>query len=502
MFKFLKDKLKSAISIFSKKVEDEGKVVEEPAPAEEKKADALLAPVKQKEEKKQTPKKKTEEKKALSPPKKKEEKKHIPIDKKTIIKEEEQQGIEEETPKAAAKKETGAKAEAAAKEGRDEPEIAVRETPKNAVDETKQEQEIIPKEEILAEPEAIVKEIKIPERIEEKKEAKEEPKQSFFSKIFKKKPEQSIQEEKVQEEKDIAPEKAKLEDKGIFAKIGEKISKRTITAEQFESLFFDLEIAMLENNVAVEVIEKIKKDLSKDLVNVPIARNQIDRTILHSLKTSIEGLFTTENINILAEQKRPYVICFFGINGAGKTTSIAKITRLLQKNNYKVVLAASDTFRAAAIDQLQHHADALKVKLVKHDYGADPAAVAYDAIQYAKAHGIDFVLIDTAGRLHSNANLRDELKKIIRVAAPDLKLFVGESISGNDCVEQVKQFHESVGIDGMILSKADIDEKGGAAVSVSYITGKPILYFGTGQGYDDLTPFSKEFVMKNLGLEA
>ena len=193
---------------------------------------------------------------------------------------------------------------------------------------------------------------------------------------------------------------------------------------------------------------------------------------------------------------------FFGINGSGKTTTIAKMTKMLLDKKLKVVIAASDTFRAAAIHQLQEHADKLGVKLIKHDYGADPAAVAFDAIKYAEAHGIDVVLIDTAGRLHSNVNLIDEMKKVARVAKPDMKIFVGESITGNDCVEQARSFNEAIGIDGIILAKADVDEKGGAAVSVSYITKKPILFLGTGQGYDDLTPFRSELIVESLGLSA
>ena len=173
---------------------------------------------------------------------------------------------------------------------------------------------------------------------------------------------------------------------------------------------------------------------------------------------------------------------------------------MLKDKKILCVLAASDTFRAASIEQLQQHADKLGIKMIKHDYGSDPAAVAFDAIKHAKAKNVAVVLIDTAGRMHSNVNLIDEMKKIIRVAKPDLKIFVGESITGNDCVEQAKTFNEAVGIDGIILAKADIDEKGGAAVSVSYVTKKPILYLGTGQRYNDLEPFSQDKIIKSIGL--
>ncbi|MFH1052802.1 MAG: signal recognition particle-docking protein FtsY [Candidatus Woesearchaeota archaeon] len=200
----------------------------------------------------------------------------------------------------------------------------------------------------------------------------------------------------------------------------------------------------------------------------------------------------------IKKKKKPFVICFLGINGSGKTTTIAKIANMLQEKGYSVVLAAADTFRAAAIDQLQEHADNLKIKMIKHDYGSDPAAVAFDAIKHAEAKNIEVVLIDTAGRMHSNQNLTEEMKKIVRVAKPDLKIFVGESITGNDCVEQAKVFDEAISIDGIILSKADIDEKGGAAISVSFITKKPILFIGTGQEYGDIKAFDPNEVVDSI----
>ncbi len=295
------------------------------------------------------------------------------------------------------------------------------------------------------------------------------------------------------------------EKKGFFETIKEKIITTKINEEQFEKLFWEMELALMENNVAVEVIEKIKNDLKQNLVDTPIKRTKVEETVSSALKNSIEELFQNSNVNLLDgiknKKEKPYVITFFGINGSGKTTSIAKLANMLKEEKLSCVMAASDTFRAASIEQLQHHADKIGIKIIKHDYGSDPAAVAFDAIKHAKAKNIDVVLIDTAGRMHSNVNLIDEMKKIIRVAKPDLKIFVGESITGNDCVEQAKTFNEAVGIDGIILAKADIDEKGGAAVSVSYVTKKPILYLGTGQKYGDLEKFDAEVVIKNLGLD-
>ncbi len=330
-------------------------------------------------------------------------------------------------------------------------------------------------------------------KVEEKVEVIEE-KKGFFAKIK----ETFVGKEEVKPEVKVEePEK-----KGFFQRITETITTKKISAEKFDELFWDLELALLENNVAVEVIEKIKSDLKSQLVDKPIPRGKVDETIVGSLHKSIEDLFSVPQIDLLvrAKQKKPFVVCFVGVNGSGKTTSIAKVVKYLQSNGLSVVLAAADTFRAAAIDQLQLHADKLGVKLVKHDYGSDPAAVAFDAIKHAQAAKKDVVLIDTAGRLHSNVNLMDEMKKIIRVANPDLKIFVGESITGNDCVEQAKQFDEAVGIDGIILAKADVDEKGGAAISVSYVTKKPILFLGVGQEYEDLQAFDKERLLASIGL--
>jgi len=297
---------------------------------------------------------------------------------------------------------------------------------------------------------------------------------------------------------------AEPEKKGFFRTITEKIITKKIDAAQFEDLFWNLEVVLLENNVAVEVVDKIKVDLKETLVDKPIKRDRVEETIEKALKQSLERLFEVPSINIpeSARKKKPYVICFMGINGSGKTTTIAKIAKWLKEKGFSVVLAAADTFRAASIEQLQYHADKLGVKLVKHDYHADPAAVAFDAIKHAKSKRVDVVLIDTAGRIHSNVSLLDEMKKIIRVAQPDLKLFVGESITGNDCTEQAKRFNEAVGIDAIVLAKADIDEKGGAAISISYVTQKPIIFIGTGQGYDDLKEFDPKIVIDSLGLEA
>ena len=315
-------------------------------------------------------------------------------------------------------------------------------------------------------------------------------------------PEEEKQEEEPARPAEPEEEKEKPEKAGFISKIRSAVSTKKLSEKKFEELFWDLELVLLENNVAVEVIDKVKNDLMETLTQKPIQRSRITQEVTKSLKSSLDEILSTRDFDFIekVKEKKPFSVCFVGINGSGKTTTIAKVANLLKKNGFTCCLAAADTFRAAAIDQLGIHADKLGVKLIKHDYGADPAAVAYDAVKHAEARNLDVVLIDTAGRIHSNVNLQDEMKKIVRVVNPDLKIFVGESITGNDCIEQAKQFNEAIGLDGIILSKADIDEKGGAAISISYVTKKPILYIGTGQEYDDLEKFDKDKLMSSLGL--
>ena len=196
--------------------------------------------------------------------------------------------------------------------------------------------------------------------------------------------------------------------------------------------------------------------------------------------------------------KPPVVVMFVGVNGTGKTTSIARIAYRLKQHGISCVMAAGDTFRAGAIEQLSQHGDKLGIKVVKHSAGADPAAVAYDAIEHAKARNKSVVLLDTAGRMQTNTNLMDEMDKIRRVANPALTVFVGDSLAGNDAVEQAKQFDKVVSIDGAILTKTDVDSKGGAALSVAYTINKPLLFVGVGQDYGDLEVFDADVMVERL----
>lgn len=328
---------------------------------------------------------------------------------------------------------------------------------------------------------------------------KKEIKPSPLQKKIEEKPKSELsKEQKKVEVREVKPVEPKS--KGIFAKAKEFITTRTLSEEQFVELFGPLERVLLESNVAFDVVDKIKEDLKQKLVNRPLPRN-LENVVQQSLKESLSAIVTdSEDILHYVTKKKPFVIAFFGINGSGKTTTIAKIAHLLKEQKKSCVIAAGDTFRAAAIQQLEEHGQRLGLRVIKHDYGADAAAVGFDAVKFAQKNNLDVVLIDTAGRLHSDSNLMDELKKIVRVTKPDLKIFVGESITGNDCIEQAERFNSHIGIDAIILTKADIDEKGGTALSISFVTQKPIMYIGTGQEYDDLVPFTKDAVLKNLGL--
>ncbi len=271
--------------------------------------------------------------------------------------------------------------------------------------------------------------------------------------------------------------------------------KNGLSDDKFEELFEELELILLENNVSYEVVLKIKDLLKQRIVgeNKKVNLEKILKEVLNEILIEFDNL-----IELIKKSDKPYVILFVGINGCGKTTTLSKLAYLLLKNKLSVCFAAADTFRAASIEQLQFHADKLNVPLIKKDYGSDPASVGYDAINYARKHKIDVVLIDTAGRMNNRDSLMKEIEKIARVNKPNLKIFLGESITGNDATRQAKDFNDAVGIDGIILSKADVDSKGGAAISVSHVTQKPIFYLGIGQKYSDLKEFKKQDLIDNF----
>ncbi len=282
----------------------------------------------------------------------------------------------------------------------------------------------------------------------------------------------------------------------------DSIMGKMLKEKKLDDLLDDLEVLLLESDVALPVAEEIKEVLKEELVGRRLKRDvDVDEFIEAALRDSIRKVLSVDPVDLdvyVREHEKPVVLMFVGVNGTGKTTAIARIAHRYKKQGYSVVLAAGDTFRAGAIEQLTIHSERLGVKIIKHKAGSDPAAVAYDAVEHAKARYKDIVLIDTAGRMQTNVNLMDEMKKIQRIAKPDQVVFVGDSLAGNDAVEQARKFEEAVGIDFAILTKIDADAKGGAALSIAHAVGKPIAFVGTGQEYDDLEVFDPDWMVDRL----
>ncbi|MHA1270223.1 MAG: signal recognition particle-docking protein FtsY [Candidatus Helarchaeota archaeon] len=287
-----------------------------------------------------------------------------------------------------------------------------------------------------------------------------------------------------------------------------KVSTKTITTENLENQLSRFQSELVGLDIAIEAVEEICEYIKNEFTGDKLSRFSRKKTYVQKvLRQSIINILTSADeveidiLKICEEKKQqdlPAIFLFLGINGQGKTTTLAKIAYYLKKHNYSSVFAAADTFRAGAIEQLQKHANNLNIKLIKHDYKTDAASVAYDAIDHAEAKHINAVLIDTAGRMETNQNLIRELEKIVRVSEPTLRIFVGSLLSGNTAYQQAKIFHEKVGIDCSILTMADADIKGGASVSVIHSTKKPIIFLGTGQSYDDLTPFNSQYFVDLL----
>lgn len=339
------------------------------------------------------------------------------------------------------------------------------------------------------------------------------------AKIRKKvKPEKKVAEE---EKAEVPREEPEVEKRGFLARLRKKaeipreeekptlkekvvgkVLERKVSGKDIDSLFEDIELGLMEANVALETMDFLKERMKEYLVDKQLKRGGVEKEIRQTLENILVEIFDQGKVELekLAKTKKPVSIVFLGFNGSGKTTSIAKLGRYLTNRKFKVVLAAGDTFRAASIEQLEVHGNRLGLKVIKHKYGSDSAAVVYDAVEHAKAKGIDFVLADTAGRSHANKNLMDELKKVVNVNKPDLKILVMDSLTGNDLVEQAKKFDEAVGIDAMIFTKIDVNEKGGGMLSACHAVKKPILYIGLGQDYGDIEIFdARKFVRDLMG---
>lgn len=315
---------------------------------------------------------------------------------------------------------------------------------------------------------------------------------------------QKAEEQHPQEKLELKEEVQQKEGKKSRFSFFDAIRFKTIKEKDIIDILEELRYQLLEADVSYEVTEKILDDLKNNLVGKKVERSEdLEKLVLESIKKSIEEILTkNQKIDLIEEIKRknkkPYVIVFFGVNGVGKTTTIAKVAYMLKKNNLSCIISASDTFRAAAQEQLAYHANKLEVPLVRGKYGGDPAAVAFDAINAAKNRNIDVVLIDTAGRMHVDQDLVAELKRIVKIAKPDLRILVLDSLAGNDALQQAKYFEENIGYDAVILTKVDADAKGGVILSLAYELNKPVIYLGMGQEYDNLVPFDAEWFVKRL----
>jgi fused signal recognition particle receptor len=285
-----------------------------------------------------------------------------------------------------------------------------------------------------------------------------------------------------------------------------RINSAGLTEKDLDPILWDLQLQLIGNDVSVEVAEKVCSELKERLLGEDVPRFGDKSKLIHdSLKASLESVMngsgSMDLLKLVSEAKtrgEPFVVMFVGINGTGKTTTIAKMSRLLMDEGFTVVLASADTYRAGAIEQLEEHGRRLGVRVIRHRYGSDAAAVGFDAVEHAKARGVDVVLIDTAGRMQTNRNLMDELQKMKRVVQPDLTIMILDSLIGNDATEQAMTFNEQVGFDAAVLTKVDADAKGGSSLSVSYLTGKPVIYVGVGQEYKDLQPFDVEWFAERL----
>jgi len=370
------------------------------------------------------------------------------------------------------------------KEVKEEP-ISDESSKEEKVEEKPQEKEVQEESEASLEPE-IPEEPEVtkeePKKVEPKVEVKEEPKH----------------EPKVEKPKEVKKPEKKI---GFLQKVQKAITEKTITEDQVKDVLQEMEISLVESDVALEVSEKIISNLRKDLVGKSVKRSDdIEKIIRESLEKSIKEITDVPKINLEDKIKsnKPALLLFLGFNGSGKTTSIARVADLLNKKGYSCIMAAADTWRAASIEQLEEHGKNLGIKVIKQKYGSDPAAVIFDAVKHAKSNDIDVVLADTAGRSHANVNLVEELKKIVRVNNPHVKILVIDALTGNDVVDQAKVFDEATGIDGLIITKTDVYDKGGAILSAVHSTKKPIMFLGTGQEYIDLEEFTIDKFIERL----
>lgn len=510
MFGKIKDKLKSLFSKNEEIIEDiKEEVIETKAEPEKKVKEIIEKPIKEKKEETIKPKKeknleekveektKKQEKKTEEVKEKKEKIEKIKVDKieplivedikekePEIIKKNIKTEVEEEKKKEEIKEEPKKQGFFSKIFGKKE-EIKEKEELNDAKEIEEEMLKEVPKEEVVAIKQKT--EIKTEEITKNKKEL-----------------EKQIIEEEIKEKEELKETKEKEEPKGFFAKTFEKLKSKKIDEDDFDKIWSELQLFLLEINIAYDIVEKIETNLKTELIGNSFDRFALTKKIREVLEKEVEKVLKKRESSFLDELNKIknsgeiIKILILGVNGTGKTTSIAKIVNFLQKHDFKVVVAAADTFRAAAVEQLGEHSKKLNFKLIQHKGGSDPAAVAFDAIEHAKAKKLDIVLIDTAGRMPNNTNLMSELQKIKRISNAQMTIFIGDSISGNDLIEQIELFDKAIKIDGIILTKVDTDEKPGSIVTTAYSIEKPIYFLGTGQTYDDLIEFDSKLIAKKL----
>ena len=277
-------------------------------------------------------------------------------------------------------------------------------------------------------------------------------------------------------------------------------------SEALTNLLEELEWIMLESDISSDAVTAVMSALQNNLIGQRLRKGaDLSKVLEASLKRALRSILKAgywdfyESIQSFIDKKdTPVVIMFVGVNGTGKTTTVAKVAHNLQKRGNSVIAAAGDTFRAGAIEQLETHCDRLGIRCISSQRGGDSAAIARDAVDSAKAKGIDVVLVDTAGRMQNKSNLMAELEKVRRVANPHLTLFVGDALAGNDAVDQAKNFQDMLKFDGAVLTKLDTDAKGGAGLSIAHATGRPIVLCGVGQDYDDIMQFDPDWLLQQL----
>lgn len=286
----------------------------------------------------------------------------------------------------------------------------------------------------------------------------------------------------------------------VASSVSKKVLEKKVSEKDLEKIVEDLSMSLLEGDVAFEVSEKIKDDLKKNLIGKQVKRGKVKDIIIKTFKDSLSEILDVPKIDLkdIVKKNKPSLFVFLGFNGSGKTTSLAKVGNYLKGKGFSCVFAAGDSFRAASIEQLEEHGKRLDIKIIKHKYGSDSAAVIFDAKKHAESKGMDVILADTAGRSHMDKNLMDELKKLCRVNKPELKILIIDSLVGNDAVPQAKMFDEAVGVDAVMFTKVDVNEKGGCILSVAHTLKKPILFLGIGQEYSDLKTFKSQEFIENI----